>query len=424
MTKQSTTFFNVVLISSLGLSVSCSKPTNQASNKNTFSTVLASQLLKEGKAEEAAEMYSRIGEILLSRPEGIVHAQVMFQKSLELNPNDNKANIYSALISPALTAKGFLTRFKNPSENSSETSQMIALEKKILASGVKEFIDFALVLPEGKKAAKNMEDIRKFYRREYTKELGNSIDKLENIKSDKFSVDLNISSYGSNKIQQSAASCILSGNEVYNCEELQAPAKRNIDSYDLKALKIILKTEKNALTIAYSIGLEGFEEAATKLGNIEGRTDKEVVNAIKSQPNLLKIEGSKEDLRQIFDHTEEVMNDLIDFTKISKEICYADNNKSNIAETCLSEAASERINEILMYTVGPKAFVIGHDKNNEEVLVDVNLRALMDSKVTSLQELLPNEFDSAGKAVNVKDLTFSGIIPNADLISKLKTVVK
>lgn len=421
MTKKSTVLFGAVLISSLGLSVGCSKPAQK--NQVKVSSMAAAQLAQEGKVNEAAEMYSRIGEILLSTPEGITHAQAMFQKAIELNPNDNKANLYSAMISPLLTAQGFGPRFKTVMPEFSQ------YEKKFTDSGIKEIMDFALVIPEGKKIAKKNDDLRKFYRDEYAKEIGNSLVKLENIKADKFSIELNLTSYNIKK--SSDENCRALGNGDYDCESYEdnlqdKRVKRTVDSYDLRAIKSILKTEMNALTIAYSFGLEGSEEVAAILDNGKPqKTDEEVVAALKTQPNLLKIQGTKDDLRQIFDHSEEVLNNLIDFSKLSKEVCSGEERKSNVASNiCVSEAAAEKISDLLMFVVGPKAITLGHDINGDEVTVEVDLRSLLDSKVSGLQELLPNKFDSNGKAVDFKDLTFAGVIPNADLIAKLKTVVK
>jgi hypothetical protein len=424
VTKKSTVMLNLTLISLIGISSSCSKHSQK--KESQLSSSLASQLSAQGKVSEASDMYSRIGEILLSRPEGVFHAESMFKKSLELNPYDNKANIYSAVIAPVLTTKGFLKRFKNiATENELQAKE---LEQRINDSGVKEFIDFALVMPAGKKAAISMEDVRSFYRNEYAKELENSITKLNNIKSDKFSIDLNISAYQSKKTSSSI--CKVDSDGAFICDELKAQelqgtVRRSVDAYDLKALKIILKTQKNAMKLAYSVGLEGFENVNILLSRNENNTDKMIVDAIRSQPNLLKIDGTKEDLRDIFNHSEEVMNDLIDFSKISKEVCNNENRTSNIANNiCVSEQAADKINEILMFVVGPKSVVLGLDKDGSEVSVEVDLRALLDSKVTSLQELLPNKFNAEGRATDVRDLTFAGIIPNADLLAKLKTVVK
>ncbi|MBY0415661.1 MAG: hypothetical protein K2Q18_15920, partial [Bdellovibrionales bacterium] len=80
--------------------------------------------------------------------------------------------------------------------------------------------------------------------------------------------------------------------------------------------------------------------------------------------------------------------------------------------------------EILGFVVGPKRIVLGLDDSGKEVEVEVDVRALLKTKTASLQELLPNKFDAKGKAVDVKDLTFKGIIPNGDLIEKMKTVVR
>ena len=424
MSKKSTVLFNIVLLSSLGLSVSCN---NSGKTQNSqISTMRASQLVSEGKTQDASEMYARIGEILLTKPEGIIHAQTMFQKALDINKSNDKANLYSSILAPVLTAKGFVTRFKNVTElNNNKTINTDSFEKDVRGSGIPEFIDFALQMPEGATAAKNADDVRKFVRNEYVKELGNSIQKLQNIKSDVFTLNLELSAYsGKNK---SVTYCTIQNGEVLDCQEQYSAIKNaniTVDSYDVKALKMYLRTQKNALLVATSFGLEGSKYVADILKNKTSHTDKEVVEALKTQPNFLRIAGTKEDLREIFDNTEEILNDMIDFSKISKTVCKSQERTSNLFnDVCVSERSAETMSEALLFVAGPKSVTLGHDINGREVSVEVNLKGLMDSNVSSLQELLPVKFDYKGRATDIKDLTFAGIIPNADLIEKLKTVV-
>lgn len=428
MLKKSTILLNATFISLMAFGAGCSQ--KQAESTSTISTIKADQLSAQGNVNEASEMYARIGELLLSTPEGVIHANDMFLKSLELDVRNDKANFYSALISPPLTMKGFITRFKVLNENDKiEAEQMRILEEKIKASGVKEFIDFALVLPKGKTPAKNLEDVRKFYRHDYVSALSKSLIKLDNIKSEHFTLDLNIAAYNN---QSSANPVCVTKTDSTECETYVFTSTKKtdriryaVDNYDLKALKIILKTQKNALVLAYSVGLEGYENIVARLGKMAKPTDRDIVAAIKNEPNFLKIDGNRDDLKDLFDHTEEVMNDLIDFSKISKEICEAENRKDHIAQNiCVSEAAAEKISDILMYVVGPKSVVIGRDSEDKDVTIEVNLRALLNEKVTSLKQILPNKFDANGKAIDLKDATFGGIFPNGDLLSKFKQVVR
>ena len=434
MAKKSTMVLNLLVLTSLGfLAAGCNDVDGK---KPTVSTKEASKLEEQGKNAEAADMYSRIGEILLSKPEGIIHAQEMFKKSLKLDPNDAKANIYSSLLNPVLTSKGFLTRFSAQLEKNGNVD--VAAEKEKLAKmNVKEFTEFALTMPSGKTAAKNYEDVRKFIREDFVQELDASIKMLDNVKAERTVLSyLDLSSSKAAPTSSATSAVITSSDAPKSWDEAAierevehastvANKEYVVDNYDIKALKIILKTHKNALTIATSIGLSGVEEVVAKIKSTSAKTDKQIIAAIKSQPQFLNIEASKEELTTIFDHTEEVMNDMIDFSKISKEVCGTDARKANLASNiCVSEAAADKINELLMFVVGPKSVLLGYDANNEEVLVEVNLRGLVYTRVFSFQELLPTKFDSNGKAVDVADQTFGGIIPNGDLISKLKTVVK
>ena len=290
MSKNSTMLFKLAVLSSMGLLITgCNEAKSE--KKKSFSTAQANLLEAEGKTEDAAEMYSRMGEILLTRPEGVTHAQTMFKKALELNKQDGKANIYSAVLSPFLTTKGFVARIPEPTD-AIEKAELDALKLKIKNTNVKEFIDFALVAPKGKHSISTVEDIRKFLRNEYIKELDASLVNLGNVKAEKTVLSY-IDLYG--KTSKAVSSDSISGNlsnadldRVIEQNSLITNKQMNIDAYDLKALKILFKTQKNALTIATSIGLTGFEEISAQTQKSSGATDKEIIAAIKMQPNLLK----------------------------------------------------------------------------------------------------------------------------------------
>ncbi len=423
MSKNHAVLCNLSLVSLLAFTAACSDPKVNKSSSKALTTVEASKLIDAGNNEEGAEVYARMGEILLTKAEGTVYAEAMFAKSLEAHSFNNKANLYSAVLGPAMTLKGYVSRAKPLATDEYSKEALKELEQRIRASEIKEFIDFALVPKADKKQMMKMDDVRKFLRNEYAIELKNSLEKLDKVKSD---VVLNFSNSPMKKRYESGQSCDSGVDQcVQQISFSAAPSTIRIDSYDLKALKILLKTQRSALLIASSIGLNGYEELSDMAEKGKIGSDRDAVAAIKSIPELLKIEGSKDDLREIFDHSEEVMNDLIDFSKISAKICNMESRSSNAFESiCVSEMAAEKINEILLFVAGPKSLVLGKNEQGEDVMVEVDLKALINSNVSSLQELLPNKFDSKGRAIDLKDHTFAGIIPNGDLLSKLKTVVR
>ena len=437
MSKKYTILCNLALMSTLTL-VGCSENKSVKAAKPIASAQLASSLVESGKTQEGAEMFARVGEILLSKPEGIVYANAMFEKALEANPNNGKANVYSALLAPYMKAKGFIPRFKMALPDQKFRDALIDLEKKVKNGEVKEFIDFALVMPEGVKAGSKADDIRKFIRDEYAGEIKNSLAKLERVTEgvvleiDRSSyiqseIKYDVCSFGSSTVNTVTGEIALG--EIDQCVEVishrEVKKSVKLDAYDLKALKVILKTQRTALMIASSIGLDGAEAVKKKVEKGSIKTDKDAVLALEAAPRLLKIEGSKADIKEIFDHSEDVMNDLIDFSKIQNEICKSSDRNSNLLSSiCVSEETAATVEQLLMLVVGPTPLVIGVDQDEHDVSVDVDTRALLNSNVTSLQDLLPNKFDSNGKALDVKDPTFGGVFPNGDLLSKLKTTVK
>lgn len=420
MSKKFTVLCNISLLSLVALTTACSDSKINKSATSTLTTVEASKLIDAGKNEEGADIYSQMGEVLMSRPEGVVYADMMFMKSLEAHSFNNKANLYSAILSPAMTLKGYVARVKPLAKDEDSKEALKQLEERIRETQVKEFIDFALITPKGKANMNKLDDVRKFIRNEYAAELKSSLAKL-----DKLSGDIELKINYTDKDKASLSSC-RDANECFREISLvKKPSIIKVDAYDVKALRILMKTQRNALLIATSIGLNGAEEALELSNQGKITNDQEAVAAIKSLPGLLKIEGSKDDLREIFDHSEEVMNDLIDFSKISDKLCGNESRTSHAFDSiCVSEVAADKISETLLFVAGPKALTLGHNEQGEEVTVEVDLKALINSNVSSLQELLPNKFDQNGRAKDLKDHTFLGIIPNGDLLSKIKTVVR
>src|SRR4051812_2289659 len=57
------------------------------------------------KLTESADKYARLGELLLV-PEGLEYADEFFNKALEVDPSNGKANFYKVATGPAMKLKG------------------------------------------------------------------------------------------------------------------------------------------------------------------------------------------------------------------------------------------------------------------------------------------------------------------------------
>lgn len=407
-------------ISSLAFLTSCSEPSSKGALK--LSSSHAQSLYNEGKLAESSDLYARVGEALISSPNGgIFLAEEMFQKSLSIDSTNSKANFYSAILAPQMTMKGFVPRFKKLSNDKISINKF---ENEISELGLPEVTDFYLKLKPGAVEAKELEDLRRFVRNEYAKELKNSLAKISLISGKNFKILPVI-----NEEKTQICEVDSSGNAII-CKDEEVKQKAvsvYIDEHDVKALKVSFSAMRSALLLSTSIGLKGVEEVSRKLEQKKQSSkkvsDKEIVDLLKTRPDFLRFEGSKNDLREIFLAKEEIIEDLIDFSKVRSELCDKSLRKNNLVkEICIDAETADRLSEVLTYIVGPKEILLGYDEDGREVSVEVNLRALVDSELTSLQDLLPNKFSKEGKILELKDPTFAGMIPNGDLLQKLKIV--
>ena len=409
-----------LFILSLSLVASCTQSSNTSSS-NKISTSNAQTLYKEGNLSESSELYARVGESLLSSPNaGVLLAEEMFQKSLTIDSANPKANFYSAILAPKLTLKGFIPRFKKLHSNKKIIEKY---ESQIQDFGLPELTNFLWKLKPGTLEARELEDLRRFVRSEYAHELKNSLRKIALLEGKKFKLIPMVNENREEVCQ------VNEKNKIVECIDQGTKAKAlsvTVDEHDVRALKVTYSTMRSSLLLGTTIGLQGYEDISAKVkakSQKKALSDKDIVEVLATRPDFLRFEGSKEDLRELFLAKEEIIEDLIDFSKLRSELCNSSQRKDNLAkEICIDEDSADQLTNTLSFLIGPKEIVLGLDENGEEVSVEINLRALIDSGLTSLQDLMPKKFSKEGKALDYKDPTFAGIIPNGDLLLKLKLI--
>lgn len=380
--KCSKAFLATVLLSSL--LVSCSN--DLKSKRIPPSQSAASQLIKSGKLVEASAMLSSLAEESLKDPKNILKADVEFTTALELNEKDPRANFYSAFTSLTAVTQGFAVRF----ENFLDEKQKIELKKaeeRIIQTGASDLIAFATKMHPNMHQVSTMKDARKFLRKELLEELKNSQKKLENVNS---SITLNIS---------------------------DKPI--TLDEHDLKLIKSTFRVYETAVRIALLFNLDDIDAAFKEAEEKNIVTDKQTVELLKRYPDLFKL-SSNEDLKSSLNGLEDVLNSYIEFSTARDSLCTEERSQSALGMICIDDETAEVLKQYNLLLAGPSMLTIGKDEDGRAIEILVNLRAWENSSFQGLQSLLPVSFNKDGKINDVADKTFKGLIPNGDLIEKLK----
>ena len=154
-------------------------------NSESYSESNAAKLVAAGQPEDAAEEYARIGEQLLI-PGAVEYADQMFDKALNLNINNRRANLYSAFTKPIMSFKGFIPRFeKLVNDNSVKQNEVwelyFKLQNEIEKVKLPELRRFSFELPTGETPFNNYHEFQRFLRGNLMKALLDSEAKLDRI---------------------------------------------------------------------------------------------------------------------------------------------------------------------------------------------------------------------------------------------------
>jgi hypothetical protein len=155
------------------------------SNKDKSSTKKAKTFEKNGEDVKAAEEYARVGEALLSTPEGYAELSwSMFEKALKLDPENSKALLYRAMLRPTRVFRAYATKVE-PILTKEEFAKLNESIKQIKSNGVPEFIDYILGNKENVEKWRSVEALQKDIFQELiiaTQKSLNDLDQISNFK--------------------------------------------------------------------------------------------------------------------------------------------------------------------------------------------------------------------------------------------------
>ena len=394
---------------------------------------IAKRLKAQGRINESAEMYARIGELLLL-PEGFVYANSMFEKALRIDPNNPRANFYSAFLAPFVKFEGFLERFKIVMKE----DNVNRIRREILKSDFDELKDFVLKMKDKKGPFKNYGEVQQFVKDEIIPELEKSIIKINNLKDNGFEIKISLARLGldndykweytkncNRSIENNEWECTYEYFE-YSIPRIDRIKKATVDNTDVMILNGYFVTLLNYAKVATSYKVQGLRKFLDELDIMDGEfSDKDFTEKLVKYEGLFKIDEDQR-LRDVQEDTVDILKNFLYFASVQDKLCKSNERVNNlITSYCITTTGVLEIDKALSFLAGPEMYYLGKnqvDDQKVEVLVDLNV--LFNGEITDIKNLLPNSFDIEGRGVNYPDPTFGGLFPDADIIGKLKATRK
>ncbi len=442
----------------------------------------AAQLAAEGKAAESAAEYARIGELLLL-PEGIIYADKMFDKALEIDPKNGKANFYSAITKVMMAGQGYMTRYE-PLMTPRDMEYFANVKKTLAEISLPELTKMLTEMPAGKGAFGTNEEMHRAWRTEILPVVVEAGKKLRQISTDKpLEININLARlepgaraisgvpssypyyYGpfTTSWSNSYTSCTkskYSGGEYDSKTKTYAPYKwectqetvynytyfsqglRNseqafIDGSDIKVLHSAVEGLANYIRILTAFSSEGIEALVLKTMQATTSSDESIFWSTALQTlarshalgtNAYAKLGTLEPDHQLVElgqSAEEVAKELVSLVSLRNEVCNnGARNKSNslVIDICFGFEDTKLISLIADAMSGPKKLEIGYDAAGQPVKMLVDVWGFLRNPPRDLKALLPTKYNAQGKIVAMADPRFGGLFPDGDSVGKIQQV--
>ena len=379
--------------------------------------------LAEVEPIKASQKYLLIGEILLQSG-AIKFADEMFDKASELDGNNSRARFLSAISKSTLSLEGFSERFKNllPYKLNTKISKTAGSIRNKVHSQAWELIT---QLPKGELKVNDYRDVQKYINKRVLPAYKVAAEKLRVLEGEHFTLNLNLFDLG---LKPESRPTCKKVKQFWECEGnienmyiTRASRGIEVDGSDIKLLKGTYMTVVNSLKLATGYNLKGLKTVLSDLLKSSPNTDKNIVEAIKKQKNLLELEAENE-LPSLAANSEVVLQDLLDFSTLQDEVCRNDRTNNLFTSICINTDQRQMIENSIEALVAPSLITLGKDSSGKVVNVMFDLNQLISSPHHDLKALLPNEFDGLGNSVSAPDATFNGIFPDGDILKKLRSI--
>ena len=412
---------------------------------SAYSQAHAEQLIKEGKALEAADHYARLGELLLM-PEGAEYADQMFAKALEIDPKNGKANFYKAATEPAMVFKGFIPRIERLLTTETSNRDLERLRQEISKLKMPEVSQFANSLPQGEAPFLTYYDIQRFLREKVLPAVLASVDKLGRIDSNtplklNFTPERVLLDPVRRDSTYSWSQCSNDPVQGWKCESYEWRSGRSeklrneyfVDQHDLKILKSSFMALANSIRLATAYSFKDSEYVIRRLkavdtiryeSGLKGLSAQDVVDVLREFNDLFVLERDHQ-LVELSRSSAEILKTGLELDDMRSELCDGKTRTDLNAlfhPICIGADVVDAFHIGLDMLAGPKEMVLGKNSSGRDVKIVVDLSRTLSTPPRDLKALLPTTFDAKGEPVNYPDPTLGGLFPNGDLIQKLKEV--
>lgn len=386
---------------------SCAKPKDKIES-------VASNLSNSTVQTEKAEEFATIAEALLqsSRPD---LAMKEFEKSLEINPDNARANFYKALLSSRSILSSLIA--KEPIEEQEAKKTEKKSPARIFFQGLDQFQSIEL---------KQRTELTELLR--LSIEQMNRASKAGNLVLNQGKTSLLDSidpSTGNNQ-------CEISDEKTIKCfvpeTENKDAGKITIKTAEFQAFNHLIESLITSINTSISYSqtylydvLNNTMNEQTLKGEVSEITFLKLLSVQASKINT-KITEKDEDSE--FDLVQEVQATTQETTLVMEQLlCEKDKGMSSRIEflipLCTSISLSKQIpvlmKEAASITLGKSA------KNSSEVKIKAHLSKFLTHSLAEIQELY---FNKASTDTTLKDKAFLGLFPDQDFLAKVNTVAK
>ena len=377
------------------------KPASEAEKQiqqDKKTILLDSNLSNKQKAEHLTAM----GKQVVESPSVAHLALMLFDDALAFDDQNIKANFYSAALSPIFTLRGIPHRFSGFIKHQKDIDEFVKENRpKDVKSEVEAFVDYMYAKQEKSSEFKKISDIQNFIVFDVLREMDHSLLKLQIVENQRDFQDTFSYKYWSNKFTLKHSV--------------------NFDQAEVHSLKVVYKALSMLLKTASSYQLDNALDIHEAYKNKKGIMFKTIVQASMKYPHFLTLRSNGRSLLQsiVTDSS-----DIIEGLRIIAGILKSDGARYNLGFLLpsIDEKSYEEIiaglDNVATYLAGPVAVKMG--KINEEVIsLNINSTTLFANPLRDLRSIFPTQFTQDGrKGTLFPDLTFGGVIPHSDLVSK------
>lgn len=384
----------------------------------------------------AGDEEANVGEALLQSPSPSL-AIKQFEKALQLDPNNAKANFYMAMIVPAQT----LAELTNRSAELDERHDLRDLRR--VQQGINRLNSSSrntrALLPNLSLAGfSDFEALRLETKKRLLLELDTSIERMYRAsRADNLVLNFKKTSLTASIDQtKDENQCAVTGQTIKCFTSVTGEAKRDhqviVDSADFNVLSGSLKAIKNAvrMAIAYQVsGLSDLMEKVRDEQNDKGGISPLRFSEILANMNKATALGELDQADELDRITRSLSDALVNAESLATAedlLCRNGARMSSAVNVfhsiCMSMQTVKAIHSLLE---GPTLIPLGVSKaNGGLVTIKINVAAYLSKPIADIREFYngSSKFNADGSMALIKDATIQGLFPDSDFLTKINSL--